>query len=401
MKAIFYIAILVLIIPGKIFAFDDDFSLNEPDFKKENLLDIKAYQFRKSLQQQWYETENGWRATGGSLDSKRLFLQTEIRLKQTLSNALDVRLSMEQEEFYAIKPFPHPLIELASHPWSIPFEISFLGTAAFDKRQADLGVAFGLGKRPRDYLRFAWLEQDYYYNTKNVFDASRYIDKPKTAILEGAHKLFQDKLRVRFVLKHFLPLKFVFNDQVRTFEHEGDDYKLMLDYQYRNNALYGLTYRGFNIDKALDEMSRSRKQTLSFTVMDFYWHSTRINTYEIDLGAEWDKFGNQFRVLTNQSDSYDYYLRTWQLYGILHHDYAPHKGWEYGLYIGRVKETKNFLISTNRDKKEFDVETKLRTSWEYHSKDKKNTLMFHFTVNVDNILIDPGDGAGMTYQAIF
>jgi len=121
--------------------FDGDIAINEPNFHTENFLDFKAYEFRKSVQEEWYTVENGWRVAGGSLGIDLAFVDSEIRLQKDLSDTLSVRLQHEHDVYYARKPVRDPLMEIAIRPWHKAIELSFLGTATFDKRQADLGFA--------------------------------------------------------------------------------------------------------------------------------------------------------------------------------------------------------------------------------------------------------------------
>lgn len=395
---------LLSIIGGTIFsngalAFDDDPTINDTGLRAEAFLDIKAYEFSKVLQQQWNNSVNGWRMTGGSLDRNRLFLQTDFRLKESLSDHLSVGLQLDQETFYAIKPFPRPLLEIEVQPWSAPIEFSLLGTAALDKREADIGGAVTYGHRPWNYFRVVWLSQDYFYNTKNVFDQSYYVKKPQEVRIDTAY-YFNERIAGRFYWERSEPMEFVKNDG-SDFFHNSNNYKIELNYYLPTHAWYGLTFRGFSVDKALQESAQYQQQMLSFNSLDLYWVTLAVPDWQITFGTEGDEFGNRLRNKTDENESFYYKLKTWQLYSVLHHDYSVHKAWELGLFVGYSNETTDYLLSYNKDLALRKVEAKLRTSWEYHSYDKKKTLIFHFTFNLDDLIRDPGDGGGMTFQSTF
>jgi hypothetical protein len=63
-------------------SWDGEPSLDDIVFSFESFVDINAYQFRPSEEIKWYEIENGFRVTGGSLDHNLLYVSSELRLKQ-------------------------------------------------------------------------------------------------------------------------------------------------------------------------------------------------------------------------------------------------------------------------------------------------------------------------------
>jgi hypothetical protein len=379
--------------------FDGDIAINEPNFHTENFLDYKAYEFRKSVQEEWYTVENGWRVAGGSLGIDLAFVDTEIRLQKDLSDTLSVRLQHVHDVYYARKPVKDPLMEIAIRPWHKAIELSFLGTAAFDKRQADLGFAATLGERKANYLRLAWLSVDNFYNEKNQFDSSYYEQKPRTLSLQSAYRY--GHLQLRLDVESDQPLTLVMPDTTSTFQYESEKLELVLDYHYVNKALFGITYRGWNTDKSLAEVVDNRSQTLSHHLIDFYWLRPIRRNDELTVGFRFDRFNNQVRDLNNANRDYDYRFDTWQVYGLLNHDYSAHAGWGLGLYIGHTEETKDYLSIATDDNADNELQGKLRTSWEYRSLNNKDRLTFHFSFNLDNLIDDPGDGAGISYQSLF
>lgn len=399
LKLIIISGILILAYTQPGWCFDDDISINEPNFKSENFLDYKAYEFRKSVQEEWYTVENGWRMAGGSLSADIAFVDSEIRLQKALSDTLTVRLQHEHDVYYAIKPVSDPLVEMAIRPWRKAIELSFLGTVAFDKRQSDLGFAFTLGERKANYLRLVWLSVDHYYNEKNTFDSSYYTQKPRTLSFQSAYRY--DRWQLRLATESDRPLTLVMPDTTSTFHYENEKLELVLDYHYSNNALLGLAYRGWNTDKSLAEVVENRSQTLSHHLIDVYWLGPIRQNDELTIGFRFDRFINNLHDINDSNGDYDYQFDTWQVYGLLNHDYSPHAGWGLGLYIGHTEENKDYLSIATDNKPNNELQAKLRTSWEYRSFDSKDRLTFHFTFNLDELITDPGDGGGISYQGLF
>ena len=387
--------------------FDDDIAINEPNFKPENFLDYKAYEFRKSVQEEWYAAENGWRMTGGSLSADVAFVRGEIRLQKDLSDILSMRLLYEQDVYYARKPAQYPLLEIAVRPWNNPIELSFLGSAAFDKRQSDLGFAATLGKRTANYLRLASLSVDHFYNSKNIFDNSYYAQRPHTLSLQGAYRY--ERWQLRFTAENDKHLSLVMPDTASEFQYKSKMNEGTLDYHYANKALFGVTFRDWTTDKALSEAVSNRKQTLSHHLIDLYWLQPIRRNDELTVGIRYDRFENRLRDLNNADGHYNYQFDTLQLYGLMQHDYSVHAGWGLGIYIGDTAETKDYLSVATDNKANRQWQGKFRTSWEYHSLGNssgnssgiKDRLTFHFTFNLDNLIDDPGDGAGISYQSVF
>ena len=48
-------------------AFDDTTSIEPSHHVQENFLDLKEYQFHKLQEERWYESQNGWSTSGGSI----------------------------------------------------------------------------------------------------------------------------------------------------------------------------------------------------------------------------------------------------------------------------------------------------------------------------------------------
>jgi hypothetical protein len=47
------------------------------------------------------------------------------------------------------------------------------------------------------------------------------------------------------------------------------------------------------------------------------------------------------------------------------------------------------------------LEAKFRMGFEYASSDGRNSLQFNISLNLDDLINDPGDGGGMSFQSVF
>lgn len=397
---------LLVIAAGLIFcsrsllAFDGDVAIIETSFNEENFLDLKTYEFRKSLDHQWLQSDNGWRMTGGSVDIDRLYLDGELKINQDFSEKFTVRLRTEQLLFYSPKPEPHTMIEMDFHPWSQDYSFSFISNTAHDKRQVDMGGAVRIGQLPSRYLKYTWLDVDAFYNDKNDYDESYYSSKPHTHRLEGA--MSYNPWRLIFHWEKDTTLKFLMPEESSKFFYQGQNYGLTVEYFIKKHNWLGVRLRGFEEKRQLEEITYHRKQSISYSSIDLYLNQSLYNEkYFFHAGARYDLFSNKLRNIDTPNQSFDYHFSTPQVYATIFHDYSSHAAWDIGVYLGNSLESKEFISNTENDRKYKSIQGKLRYGWEYHSLDKKNTLILHFSFNLDNLWKDPGDGAGMTYQSIF
>ena len=219
-------------------------------------------------------------------------------------------------------------------------------------------------------------------------------------MLEG-DRWIGDQLHSRFSWEQSRPLSLVLVDENQFFQHRSDHLTASFDYHYQSNALIGMSYRGFDIDKSLAETGQNRKQELRFDSLTIYWSRMLSSDYELTIGSQYDTFRNQLRNLTSPNQHFDYTFKTLQGYATLYHSYSLHTAWDLGLYLGKAKEEINHLNSNIADTLDNSLEAKLRTSWEYHAADRNSTLIFHFSFNLDNLNKRASDGAGASYQMIF
>lgn len=396
----FSFCISIFFLSTQAFAYDNDTQINNINLNPENFIDIKADRLRKSLELRWDDIISGWQMTGGSLDADRLFLDTDIKLHHDLSDSIFARVQIDQEYFYARQPFAPPQIDLGGYPFDIPIGISVLSTFAYDKRQFDLGGAVILGHRPWDYLRFAWTRVDTKYNEKNDFDDSHYSEKGEILNLEGAYRL-SNRFKLRFSFIKDTPLKFITPENNGIFKHKKNQYKLTLDYKRKEKNHMGVAVKGFDLEKSKQTDNENRQQHTRFNSVEVYWLDNINLEYELTVGAQMDYIKNRFADRLNNNDSLHYQMQTWQMYSILHHDYSDHQGWDLGLYISHVDEKEKYDTTVRSDKALTQIESKLRTSWQYKSLDEKSVLLIHISFNLDDLKGDPTDGGGMSFQHLF
>lgn len=384
-------------------AFDDDREISDVKLKSETFLDLNANSFRRTLDLAWLDVKNGWRMVGGSTSTDRLFLRTDLRMQSELSRHLQVGLSLEQDDFYAKKPLSLPQVSIDVYPLEEhDIGFSILGTAAHDKRQADLGYALTLGRRYEDYVRVSWLKVDTFYNEKNEFDDSRYDNFGETLTLEGQQTL-NEHWRLVFDLKKDRPLRWLAEADSREFKHEAGDYSLT-GYYARDEHVFGLRGRLFDIDKSLRETASDVAQTLDYQHLDLFAVTQHDSALESTFGLRYDRFDEILLDDTSPGNSFDFTLHTWQTYTSVYFETTAHQAWDLGLFAGWSDFEKRYTArTTDSPADEFteQLEAKFRASWQYRSADGRSTLALNLSLNLDDLFNDPGDGGGLYFQTYF
>ena len=390
--------------PASIRAYDDASEISHSYLNQENFLDIKSYQFHKLREDEWFESQGGWRLTGGSMGLDLLFTDLEVRLPYQLGEEATVYFKARQEEFYEIKPFRY-LVEVEWRAVEL-IGLSFLGMPEYDKRKADQGGSITLGKRPWNYIRFQQLLQDLYYNEKNFYDTSYYSPHPVENNLEGSFSW--NNWRGRFIYVKDLPFKQVFPEQELTVSYESKDNSAMLDYHFGEQQIAGLSWRSFDIQKRRKTKNPSesaspdnREQQLLYSSADLYWLYPLNSEFHGTIGLREDKFQNLFRQLDATYDDYNFHLWTLQLYGIIRHKTSIDRFFEYALYAGDTDKVTNYLSAGREDKVRRKPELKMRVSWDFQDSSNQSALMFTTSWNLDNFFKDFWDGGNISYQKTF
>ena len=367
-------------------------------------MDISANSFRHQLERDWLGARNGFRIAGGSISGDRLALMSELRLNQDFSNHLAFGLSWKQDDFYANKPNPLPQLALKFYPVEgSNLGVAALGTAAHDKRQADLGYAVFLGREPDDYVRFAWTKVDVFYNEKNEFDDSFYREFGETATMDGV-KAISDRWLVQFRFERDRPLSLAFDDNAGRFDHKRYDHELTTYFQYSAKYLFGASWRMFDISKSRRETGFSQAQELEYLSAEIFWVTQFQAPYELTLGMRHDEFDERLINRVVPAESYGYRLRTTQGYASLRHEYKAQQAWDLGLYAGWSEQERDFrgvIPEGEVEENSEGLEAKLRTSWSYHSLDQQSALRISVALDLDDAANDLADGGGIYYQTRF
>ena len=390
--------------PSSVRAYDDASGISHSYLNQENFLDIKSYQFHKLKEDEWYESQGGWRLTGGSMGLDLLFTDLEVRLPYQLGEEATVYFKSRQEEFYEIKPFRY-LVEVEWRAVEL-IGLSFLGMPEYDKRKADQGGSITLGKRPWNYIRFQQLLQDLYYNEKNFYDTSYYSPHPVENNLEGAFSW--ENWRGRFIYVQDTPFKQVFPKQELTVSYESKDNSATLDYHFGEQQIAGLSWRSFDIQKRRETKNPSessspdnREQQLLYSSADLYWLHPLNSEFHGTIGLREDRFQNLFRQLDVPYDDYNFHLWSLQLYGIIRHKTSMDRYLEYGLYAADTDKVTNYLSAGRGDKVSRKPELKMRVSWDFQDSSNQSALMFTTSWNLDNFYKDFWDGGNISYQKTF
>jgi hypothetical protein len=395
-------ALLFATVPVDCFGggWDGEPSLEDVVFSFESFLDINAYQFRPSEDLAWQDVENGFRATGGSLDHNLLYTYTDLRLKQALTPNVNFRLTWSEEELYESREAQRPLLELEARPDGWPVSLSLIGTPEYAKREADLGLAATLGQRPGNYLHVAWLSPDLYYNEKNVQDGSSYRSEPGQWTVEGAYN-WAERYEFRFWLQDNRPMEFVLNDEVSVFAYESRSYRASFDVSAGPEQHYGLSLRGFDTSQSLDEALSYRSQDIRYLSAEGYWFTAVNSMDEWTVGVRYDDFRNDERNPADIDTSFDFLYRMSQVYTLYYHPYRPDRAWEVGLYLANATKGNDFVEASLDDTIRDEPQAKLTTSWELFSAGRASVLSVKLSWDLDDIEVDPFDGGMMRFSTRF
>lgn len=384
-------------------AFDDDRRISAPNFRLETFLDIKSYEFSKRLNHQWYEADNGWRIASGSLDFDRLYLHSEFKLQQSLSKLLSLKLLHEEATYYDIKPAQRTEIELALTPFTWPFEFSFIGTPTYDKRQSDLGLGMTLGTRPWRFISIRHVQQDIYYNEKNVYDDSEYRRIPEVSQLSAGFQY--GPVRFRLKANRDLPLWFQTSSDgtlplTENFRSHGYDYDATAEYIVGKEDIVGLRFAGFWQEKSESDITQLTRteQVLYHRLMEVYGIKQVSESVILTPGIQYDEFGDrianslaQSSHITVSNTRYD----TLQVYSTLSVKHNLNHSWVYGLFIGDANKNRRH-----------NTEAKFRISWHYQSDNGLGHFVSHVSINLDEYAqwddaADAWNGGGISYQVLF
>jgi len=382
-------------------ALEADREINHVRVFDETFLDINANAIRKSVNASWYDIENGWRIVGGSSSTDRLFLQSELRFNQRMSDSFNFGMELEQDDFYAKKTVQQPLVFADIYPFSSKnIGFSFMGTPSVHKKESDLGLAVTLGQRYKNYVRLSWLSNNHYYNEKNDTDNAYYNKLPETIMLQSAYRPSQH-WQIFLNWKKRQASDYVFDDQVTRFIDEFYDYKTTVNYHFNAYQFAGVELHTLLDARSILETAANQVQDIGYDSVDLYWVSGVGQEYELTVGLRHDDFLEEFIHSGNPGESYNLKLKTTQAYAAVYHDISTHQAWDIGLYAGWSERSKIYPTSTNPDSINEGVQVKLRTSWEYHSADKKSRVLFSFSLNIDDLIDDPTDGGGISFQSSF
>jgi hypothetical protein len=391
-----------MLVPLSASAFDNDYSINRPNLNNENFLDINSVQFSDSLNQQWYQADNGWRMTGHSVSTDLLYTDSEIKLMSELAGSVTVYFSFKQDIFYADKPLKDPLLEIEISPLDLPLSFSILSTTDYTKADVVMGLAITVGDRKKNYLRISELTVDPLFNEKNsaaTIDQARYTDYQHIWSVEGFYAS-NNGFEARFSVRDLSTLNYQFDDTITTFSHGGYEYDVDFRYKVDTDRLWKLSLKGFKTDKSLSTTGSDQIQQLTYDAINLQWLIRQTTDYPLSFGLRKDDLHNVIGDALDSSHDLDYRFRTTQIYSTLQHTFSERKTWNLGLYIGLTQEPNDFE-ETNTAVNAHVYESQLRTSWIFSSLNNKSSLQLHLTFNLDELTDDPGDGVGMSYQSVF
>ncbi len=218
--------------------------------------------------------------------------------------------------------------------------------------------------------------------------------------LEGAYHI-GDHYKLRFAVQRDESLELIDPDTNGRFNHEGNDYSLLFDYLPMPDSVIGVTVDGFTQDKSNSQSGENQSQATDYFSVDAYWVQGMGKLYEFRLGTQYDQITNDIRDFITPGNNLDYFMDTLQLYTTVYHPFNEHMAWDLGLHVGQVEEKQDYLQDDTRDTINEGVQAKFRMGFEYSSADGLSSLQVNLSLNVDDLIDDPGDGGGISFQSVF
>lgn len=383
-------------------AFDNDYAIHRINFNSENFLDINSVQYDNHSNEQWHRSENGLRITAHSLSGDLLYSHTEIKLKSTLSDLINIRIEFKEAFFYVDKPHSSPLFEIEVSPFNNDLSISLINTVDYRKAESDIGLAITLGQRTGNYLRVKDLIVDPLFNDKNsdpYIDQASYTKNQHMLGMESAYH-WNEKYSLRFFISDLSKMIFNFDDQITHFIHSGHQYNAHINYQKNEHETWLFEVKGFQTNKTLTTPTSHQIQQLNYNAINLQWLIRQNQPYQYSFGIRDDHFNNEINDDLNSSNNTRYRFKTTQIYSTVQHIYNVDKAWDIGIYIGLTREPYD-VDQSNTAIFSHLYQSQLRLSWVIHSKNRRSRFKIHGSLNLDDIIDDPGDGLGITYQSTF
>lgn len=165
----------------------DDLAFRRDYLERENHVDFRAYQLTTRQRLDWAVTRNGFAGSLGSISMERFYHETELRLYKEVAPWFEVFLRQQQTEFAGPQPAATEVGLFFGGAW----RGGLLGSPVHEKRGGDLGYALQYGHpQGQEFLRLSWINQDVFYNEKNVRSPNHepawdYTQTPITRRLEA------------------------------------------------------------------------------------------------------------------------------------------------------------------------------------------------------------------------
>ena len=173
------------------------------DYGRFAFIDRYSYQFRPDWEDEWEANPQGFRVTGGSISSHKLYTKQALRKQIELIEGLfgEVRYD-RHEDFYSRY---YRFLMGMGYEFVSNWSFSLLGDVTPDKSDSDVYLELRWKDGKNNLFRFAYVLPDYFYNSKSE-NKQKYGRKPRTFFAEGRAAL-HEKLSVAGWLNINRPLE--------------------------------------------------------------------------------------------------------------------------------------------------------------------------------------------------
>ena len=370
-----------------------EFSFDLTDLKRENFLDLKAYQWRDDQNLAWQKHQNGWRSLGGSTSYHYNYIHSQIKLRQQLSQRSAFRFTLERESFFFQQPVNKEQIAL-DFQLNPSFSFALLGAPLYHKAESDLGFGATLGHWPSRYIQFERMFIDPYFNEKNQTDDSRFERQPSRNRVTLRQPWGAWTLSAQW--QEDSPSIQSWPDQRQRYFGEQSA-NLRLAYQLTPKRRLVLQNRYFYRTKELLTATSQGSQRMQHSSYDLFWVSKQ-QALEQTIGTRYDLFTNRRSHNQTPQEQFDETMKTWQIYHLLLYQQTDRSHFEYGVYVGNASLSRQYLSLPTLDQASQGIEAKLKLAWEY-SLFPNSQFSLISTFNLDGLTQQLWDGGAMSFQS--
>lgn len=353
---------------------------------KEMLIDAKSYEFFESSKKRWDASQNGYRISSGSLSADRFYLVENIKLHSGTEENLS--LSYKSRRLESLSESISD--EILRVDWSFMDQayLAFMADGNTFKKHGDLGIAFGAGKNPGDFLELFYYQVDMYYNSKEPVAGNTYSKKPWSAGLNFKHQ-FASKVEIEGAAEFDAPITWNKVSQNEIYNYSRRSSQLKLKKTSSDEIMFVAESLYEDKNESTQKQTGSRVESMNRRFSQFDLYAVRPANFE----SQYQKSGIQ--ITRNSTKQKGVFFEEELLPGVIERTevigyylkYRPFLDFDatyfqWGLYISEV------LLETYESSQTKDIESteiKLQTAWE-SLLNMNSSIVLNLNWNIDRLI---------------